>query len=224
MADPWGGDKPRQLFTCRECGTYNDGTVEGEYVIVWEEDPKVRRRFRLVRCLECEWPSLFVADPLMFVSGELLEWDEMESKLLYPTPSKFLSPAIPESLRHNMEEAQRCLDAFAYTAAAIMARRALEVLASEFQIKERSLAKAITKLRDGKHIDERLFLWADELRLAGNDAAHEVTQGTDEQTARDMFQLVEAILDYVYVIQARYEKFKSRRTPPEPPAAEEAPF
>jgi hypothetical protein len=215
-----GGDKPRQLFTCRSCGTQNEGPVEGEYRIVWEEDPSEQQRIRLLRCLNCDGPSL-ISSSLDRFWGQT-EWGE--PTLLFPAPAKMLSLAIPESLRDNMEEAQRCLDAFAYTAAAIMARRALEVLAAEFQIKERSLAKAVAKLRDGKHIDERLFTWADELRLAGNHAAHEVTQGTDEQTARDMFQLVEAILDYVYVIQARYEEFKSRRTPPEAPAVEEAPF
>ncbi|MCL8251733.1 DUF4145 domain-containing protein [Aeromicrobium fastidiosum] len=214
MTSAWG-DKPRQLFRCRSCGTHNEGVVEGEYTHSMDEDePQEQTRYRLVRCSNCGNPSVFSADLEQWWGTS--RWDFGEGHLLYPAPPKILSAAIPDSLRTNMLEAQRCLDVAAYTAAAMMVRRSLEMLASQFKIQERSLAKAITKLRDGKHIDERLFSWADELRLAGNDAAHEVSQSTDEQTARDMLQLAEAILDYVYVIQERYEEFKARRTPTDP--------
>lgn len=217
MTNPWGGDQPRQLFTCRTCGTHNEGIVEGQYTRQMDEDePQEQSRYRLVRCLNCGSPSVFRADLEQWWGTN--QWDFGESRLLYPEPAKLLSAAIPEKLRANMQEAQRCLDAFAYTAAAMVVRRSLELLAGEYQIKERTLAKSIAKLRDEKHIDERLFFWADELRLAGNDAAHEIDQETDEQTARDMFQLVEAILDYVYVIQERYEEFKTRRLSPAAPS------
>jgi hypothetical protein len=77
--------------------------------------------------------------------------------------------------------------------------------------KVRNLAEALKKLQEQHEIDQRLYEWADELRLAGNHAAHEVHDGVSPMDAKDINDLTEAVIDCVYVFQARYEAFKARR-------------
>jgi hypothetical protein len=110
-----------------------------------------------------------------------------------------------------MTEARACLHAEAFTASAIMCRRGIESIAHDHDIKERNLAGAIERLRDDKVISEQLFDWCTELRLAGNDAAHSIGSSISAIDALDMNDLTEALIDYIYVFQARYESFKARR-------------
>ncbi|WP_460798691.1 DUF4145 domain-containing protein [Nocardioides pacificus] len=130
---------------------------------------------------------------------------------VYPRQPRHLGAAVPDTLRRCLEEARACLSAKAYTASVIMYRRALELLAVDRGVKVRNLAEALKKLQEQGEIDQRLYEWADELRLAGNHAAHEVHDGVSPVDAKDTNDLTEAIIDYVYVFQARYEAFKARR-------------
>jgi hypothetical protein len=130
---------------------------------------------------------------------------------LYPAPPRRLGAAVPESLQKCFDEVRACYHARAFTAAAIMCRRALELLAAARGAQERNLARSIEKLRDQGDIDQRLYDWCTTLRFAGNTAAHEVGPGVSQLDAKDMSDLVEAIIDYVFVFQERYEQFKKRR-------------
>jgi hypothetical protein len=61
-------------------------------------------------------------------------------------------------------------------------------------------------------IDERLLEWADGLRVLGNVGAHFTDRaGVSKQDASDALELIEAMLDYVYVFSAKFEQFKARR-------------
>lgn len=63
---------------------------------------------------------------------------------------------------------------------------------------------------DGK-IDGRLFEWAQELRVLGNEGAHFTGTGVSREDAADGLALAEAPLDYLYVLAAQFEAFKARR-------------
>jgi hypothetical protein len=144
--------------------------------------------------------------------GSLGDKDYYEDDFaVYPTPPRRMSPAVPKRLQDCFLEARTCYQAKAYTASAIMCRRALELLAVERGIRESNLAKSLKKLKESADIDQRLYDWADELRLAGNEAVHDVDSHMSQVDARDMNDLAEAIIDYVFVFQARYEQFKNRR-------------
>ncbi|MGH3845905.1 MAG: DUF4145 domain-containing protein [Pseudonocardiaceae bacterium] len=107
------------------------------------------------------------------------------------------------------EEARACYQARAYVASAIMCRRALGLLAVERGTDERTLSQSLTKLKEQGDIDQRLYDWCDALRIAGNDAAHDVSPDVTQADAKDMNDLAEAIIDYVYVFQARYEELQA---------------
>ncbi len=70
---------------------------------------------------------------------------------------------------------------------------------------------SLKKLKDQGRIDDRLFEWSDVLRVAGNEAAHDVGVTITEADARDLLEFTNAILDYLFSYRDRFEQFKERR-------------
>jgi hypothetical protein len=207
-SDYW--PKEHVNFLCRHCGTRSiSEAIATEY---WRERDErgadTDYRYRLVKCTACGDVSLLLAMQVGY-SGEIEVYED--DYAVYPAPPRILSVAVPKTLRACFEEARACYQVRAYTASAIMCRRALELLAIERGVRECNLAQSVTKLKEQGDIDQRLYDWCDALRLAGNEAAHEVGQGVPQADAKDMNDLAEAIIDYVYVFQARYEEFMKRR-------------
>jgi hypothetical protein len=201
-------------FLCRHCDTHSRSEVIATADwIEYEQDGTYRGgpeyRYRLVRCTACRDVSLLVAMQIAWRDDDTGVYGDDHA--VYPAPPRSLSIAIPKNLQRCFQEARSCYQARAYNASAIMCRRALEILALERGIKEGSLARSLVKLKDQGDIDQRLFDWCDALRFAGNQAAHEVDQDVTQADAKDMNDLTEATIDYVYVFQARYEEFKKRR-------------
>jgi hypothetical protein len=52
---------------------------------------------------------------------------------------------------------------------------------------------------------------ADELRVLRNQGAHYTGTQVSREDAADAIALCEAVLDYTYVLTARFEEFKKRR-------------
>lgn len=73
------------------------------------------------------------------------------------------------------------------------------------------LAERLRSLRDSGRIESRLYEWADELRLVGNGAAHDVDIRILKQDAVDSLYFVEAILLYVFALDQRFRDFQARR-------------
>jgi hypothetical protein len=53
--------------------------------------------------------------------------------------------------------------------------------------------------------------WDDALRLAGNEAAHDVNVTISGDDARDMLEFTSAILDYLFSFWDKFERFRKRR-------------
>ncbi|MQA82493.1 MAG: DUF4145 domain-containing protein [Streptosporangiales bacterium] len=63
-------------------------------------------------------------------------------------------------------------------------------------------------------VDPRLLEWAQELRALRNQGAHFTDVPVSREESRDALELCEAILDYMYVLSARFKEFRSRRSGP----------
>ena len=72
------------------------------------------------------------------------------------------------------------------------------------------LAEGIRRLKEGKHIDERLYDWSQELHAFRNIAAHPESISITRQDAEDLQAFVFAIVEYIYDLTDRYEEFKAR--------------
>lgn len=69
----------------------------------------------------------------------------------------------------------------------------------------------LRRLRDAGVVEARLCDWADELRMVGNDAAHDLSLTVSKEDARDCLDFVDAILIYVFTLDRKFQEFKSRR-------------
>ncbi len=74
----------------------------------------------------------------------------------------------------------------------------------------------LESLRKNGHIDQKLLTWADELRLIGNDAAHDLDIVIEQVDAQDALEFVEAILMYAFSLTLKFEEFKKRRASKSP--------
>jgi len=93
-----------------------------------------------------------------------------------------------------------------------MVRRTLEGVCKEHGITEKVLGRALQKMHADGLIDGRLFEWAQELRALGNEGAHNTGRPVSREDAADALALCEAMLDYMYVLTAKFNEFKQRRS------------
>jgi hypothetical protein len=123
-----------------------------------------------------------------------------------------VSTAIPTALRFAYAEAHACFRAKAYTATAIMCRKTLEGIADESKISARNLVSALKEMKNKGIIENRLYEWADALRISGNEAAHGVHTQLSREDARDILEFTHALLEYVFTFQEKFEQFKKRKS------------
>lgn len=131
--------------------------------------------------------------------------------ILWPQVHQQISWLIPEALRRQHAETQKCFTAKAYTATVVMVRRTLEGVCIDHGVADRSLVGMLRELRDQGKIEGRILEWAQALRVLGNEGAHYSEKPVTKEDAADALALAEALLDYLYVYAAQFEKFKARR-------------
>lgn len=155
---------------------------------------------------------------------------------VFPKPAKaFSSYRIPRVVTDSLLEAERVMQAQAYTAACVMLGRALEAMcqnildppaqssdpfdplgtsaAPQTPAKKKKfirLDEGIKSLRAKKVIDDRLYDWSQQLRAFRNVAAHAQDVVISREDAEDLQSFVYAIVEYVYDLADRYEQFQAR--------------
>lgn len=130
---------------------------------------------------------------------------------VYPSPLP--SPTekdIPELIRLDLDEAKICFSSGAYRAAAVMARRAMQVAAVEKGATGDKLVSQIHALQQAGKITMDLKDWADAVRWVGNDAAHPSGVQVTKDDAGDVLQLAEQFLHVLYVAPALAAGIKKR--------------
>ena len=60
-------------------------------------------------------------------------------------------------------------------------------------------------------IENRLFEWAEALRISGNEAAHDVQVTISPQDAKDIVDFTDALLEYVFTFRDKFNEFLERR-------------
>jgi uncharacterized protein DUF4145 len=154
--------------------------------------------------------------PILVRQEEVWEDSWTNPETVYPCEGNASNPELPERLQTALQEARRCYQAKAYTATALLCRRAIETLCVDRGVREKNLALSLATMRDRHLIDGGLFDWADGLRLAGNKAAHDVESEISWEDARDLVEFTEALLEYVIVFRERFERYKERQSQAQP--------
>jgi hypothetical protein len=184
-----------------------------------EEQGDEHRPFPFLRegVLLLTWDYIFASCEICWQTLVIRKRTEGEEKpqlvveILWPAQERVLSETVPESLRQEHAEARACFNANAYTATVVMVRRTLEGVCSDHGITKKPLYAALEEMRSSGLIEGRLLEWAQELRVLGNDAAHFTGRVVGAQDAEDALSLAEALMDYMYVFSAQFDKFRMRR-------------
>jgi hypothetical protein len=191
------------LVFCTACDRKIDANVLAKYGYHDRaEGPPIHLTF--LQCPRCE-------HALLVREEEYWENGFTQPETVYPAKTNGSNPELPDRLQAVLQEIRRCYHAKAYTATALLCRRAIETLCIDRGVKEKNLAVSLDKLREKNLIDGALFDWADGLRLAGNKAAHDVESDTSGQDARDLMEFTEALLEYVIVFREKFERYKERQ-------------
>lgn len=186
------------ILQCGQCGS----TVKAEFVADYKYTylPDVESTVTFWKCPECNHPFVTDIDKIFGLM------------VLYPPPDIQLNPELPNKLHFAYEEALSCYKAKAYTATAIMCRKILEGICAEQGVKGKNLVKSLKELRDKGIIENRLYEWADVLRVSGNEAAHDAGITISSEDAWDILEFTNSLLEYIFVFRGRFEEFKKRRS------------
>lgn len=131
--------------------------------------------------------------------------------VLYPSDEKLSLDGAPSTIKSAHEQAIRSLSASLYEPCILMCRKCIEATCKILGAKGRDLNNKLQSLFDAGHIDSRLLNWAHEIRLIGNEAAHDPDVRVTKRDARDVLDFTESILIYVFSLTSRFEKFRARR-------------
>jgi hypothetical protein len=203
------------LIDCPHCKARVDAKAHGERTTYDANRDAFPYRVAVLECVTCHRTLVGFQEQVHHPDlGEV--WTHTDR--LWPEPKRLISGAIPDIVRISLEEADRCFNAGAYSAAAVMCGRALEGVCVHYKTKSQNLYSGLKELRDTKVIDERLLTWGDELRKVRNLGAHASTEKVPRDDARDVLNFLHAICDYVFVLSRRFENFMSRRRHSQPEA------
>lgn len=97
-----------------------------------------------------------------------------------------------------------------------MCGRSIEGVCKHHDPKTKTLAAGLKKLREDGVIDDRIFGWGETLRENRNLGAHATTEKVSRDDAKDLLDFSIAICEYVFVLNAKFERFQNRRSNKKP--------
>lgn len=191
------------VIDCPECALRVSALVKG-FVKHTDTDHTVV----LARCPSCEGPLVGFTQIYQDDRGD---WAYDSAERLWPTPSTVeLSPSIPERIRQDIKDAQKCIANGIWSAAVVLCGRAVERLATE-KAPGKTLALGLAELKNQGVIDDKLFQWADALRRERNLGAHAAEEDVTKENATDVLAFTIAIFEYVYTLSEKYAEFVARK-------------
>lgn len=174
--------------------------------------------YQVAFCIRCDSP--------FFVQSYKTEWHGGPDvatfrSVLYPsdTEGRTMPEGLPPAIARTFRSAVACLSAGQFEASSIMARKTVEGLCRELGARTGSLKSKLEGLSKDGNLDPKLVAWADQLRLIGNDAAHELDIAVSHQDAKDTIDFAEALLLYTFTLEAKFRAFTQRRESGRPSGA-----
>ncbi|MBB6473617.1 YbaK/EbsC family protein [Sphaerisporangium rubeum] len=149
-------------------------------------------------------------EPFSF-DGEAVDGPPRPARVLWPEAGRPASGEPPGHLRAELADAKACVRAGAHSSAVVAVRRLLEGVCADHGVTAVPLSAALRELRRRGLIEGRLLVWAEELRVIGNQAAHIRAGRVRAEDAADAVVLAEALLDYLYVYTPKYRELRNRR-------------
>lgn len=129
--------------TCHACGVVA-APVLGRQTLFNDDTPEPQETV-LVECPKCSQPIVaqrWWFETLFYMDGTT-EGEFTDFKRVFPSPDPEISWELPEVVRVSLLEAQKCLGARAYIAAAAMCGRALEAVCRDLNANDSTLGKGL---------------------------------------------------------------------------------
>lgn len=196
------------ITDCPHCDSRVDCEEKGHIELDLEHTGGAPTKVVLLECRVCKNALLGMSEVVQIGHDEW-EWDA--ALRLWPAPETEVDWEIPEIARNSLIEAKICFKAKAYSACAVMCGRAIEGVCKHHDAKTKTLAAGLKKLRDDRVIDSRLYDWGEALRENRNLGAHATTEKVSKDDAKDLLDFSAAICEYVFVLNAKWERFQKRR-------------
>ena len=167
--------------------------------------------FTFAICNRCKNPML--ARQEFYVIPEEISVPLTEVLVVYPQDDGIPLGSVPNLVARAYREAQRAYQVKLYESCVIMCRKCVEAVCSEHGESKGSLPSRLKRLRESGVIDNAIFNWSNELRLAGNIAAHVDSKSQImEHDAKDVLEFAKALLLYVFELQNRLQTYRKRRS------------
>ena len=180
-------------FDCPHCGAYAQQykvPLNALPTAIYEE---LGRDIGIMKCLACEWPSLWYKEILIFP---------------IPTASIELqpSPDMPEDVAEDFKEARAVLPYSPRSSAALL-RLALEKLCIHLELPGKNLNEHIASLvKQG--LSPKVQKAFDIVRVIGNNAVHpgSIDLRDDQQSALSLFDLLNLIVEQMITLPRMVEE------------------
>ncbi len=219
------------IVDCTECKAKVAAEVKGvaeQTISGGQEDGPYGKRLYVGTCPRCGIPLVGESHQTHW-EGQDWQGDVWSDvRRVYPKPTRtFSSWRIPKVLTDSLLEGDKSLQGDAPTAACVMFARALEALCRDIlepvsaspsppgtvSVPQRKimLGEGIKRLREGNHIDERLYDWSQKLNAFRNIAAHPDDALITRRDAEDFQVFVNAIVEFTYDLKDRYDEFIARQ-------------
>lgn len=195
------------LIECKNCEAIVDAKILHSYEY-YDPIEVLPSKYSFLKCPKCASPFLVGQEDYGPAHGD--GWSEPYR--LYPPQDKQINPLFPKPIRNAYREALASFKSKAFTAATIMCRKTLEGICNAHSIKARNLASGLQEMKKKGIIENRLFEWAEALRISGNEAAHDVNIEISNQDAKDIIEFTDALLEYVFTFRDKFNEFIKRRS------------
>jgi hypothetical protein len=172
------------------------------------DTPYYITEYAIALCSKCN--GIFLVESAFYeIPGEVCAPQGVA--VLYPTDRNISTDGMPETASRAYGAAARSYQVGLYEPCVIMCRKCIEALCQELGATKGNLKERLQNLGKNGHIDQKLLTWADELRLIGNDAAHDLDVVIEQVDAQNALEFVEAILMYAFSLTRKFEEFRDRR-------------
>lgn len=215
LHEPFDLDNANLSYFCRGCKQQVRGILLTEpqyHISEFSDDP-----WLVVRC------------PTRLCELSFVIYNKLNDRIfqVYPLPNFLASnyhSAIPEKIREDMAESDRCLHAQAYKSSVVMCRRAIQNIVldkvadgsiTDQSVKNKKLYEQIDALFTNGLITKDLKETAHEIRHFGNFGAHPSDDILDNTTREDAEMIDRLTFDFVqaiYIIPYQTAQLRAKRT------------
>jgi len=177
-----------ETYVCGYCGTKVSGAVVARYD--WEDSATNRYSNKWLLCTNCTKPSSKI------------------NNTVYPgTPFGPTIQGLPSEVEASYNEARRCMEVNAYTAAELISRKILMHVAADKGAKEgESFVAYLTYLEEQGYVTPPMKGWVDLIRQHGNKSTHKL-DSPEQKRARSTVMFTAELLRLVYEMEYMAQQF-----------------